>query len=37
MMSSPTKYKVYIGKGNNSLLLKSLIKRRFWWDITDSF
>ena len=26
-----TKYKVFIGKGNNSLLLKSLLKRRFWW------
>jgi hypothetical protein len=25
------KYKVYIGRGNNSLLVKSLIKRRFWW------
>ena len=24
------KYKVYIGKGNNSLLIKSLLKRRFW-------
>lgn len=24
------KYKVYIGRGNNSLLIKSLLKRRFW-------
>ena len=24
------KYKVYIGKGNNSLLIESLLKRRFW-------
>ena len=24
------KYKAYIGKGNNSLLIKSLFKRRFW-------
>jgi hypothetical protein len=33
---NPVKYKVYIGKGNNSLLLKSLMKRRFWWEIADS-
>jgi hypothetical protein len=25
------RYKAYVGKGNNSLLVKSLIKRRFWW------
>ena len=24
------KYKVYVGKGNNSLLIRSLLKRRFW-------
>ena len=30
-----SKYKVYLGKGNNSLLIKSLLKRRFWWEITD--
>lgn len=24
------KYKVFIGRGNNSLLIKSLLKRRFW-------
>ena len=29
-------YKVYIGGGNNSLLIKSLFKRRFWWTIVDS-
>jgi hypothetical protein len=29
------KYKIYIGKGNNSLLIKSLIQRRFWLDIVD--
>lgn len=27
------KYKAYIGKGNNSLLIKGLLKRRFWWEI----
>ena len=30
------KYKVYICRGNNSLLIKGLMKRRFWWDITDN-
>jgi len=25
------KYKFYMGKGNNYLLVKSLLKRRFWW------
>ena len=25
------KYKMYIGRGNNSLLVKSIAKRRFWW------
>lgn len=31
------KYKIYIGMGNNSLLVKSLIKRRFWWTIEDDY
>lgn len=30
------RYKVYIGKGNNSLLIKSLLKRRFWLEIVDN-
>lgn len=30
------KYKVYIGKGNNSLLIKSLLKRRFWLELVDN-
>lgn len=30
------KYKVFIGNGNNSLLIKSLLKRRFWFTIADS-
>jgi hypothetical protein len=25
------RYKYYLGKGNNYLLVKSLLKRRFWW------
>lgn len=29
------KYKYFLGKGNNSLLVKSLMKRRFWWVQTD--
>ena len=35
-LSDMRKYKVYIGKGNNSLLIKSLLKRRFWMEIVDS-
>lgn len=32
----PIKFKAYIGPGNNSLLVKSLIKRRnAWWTFTD--
>ena len=30
------KRKMYIGRGNNSLLVKSIAKRRFWWDITHN-
>lgn len=29
------KYKFYLGPGNNSLLIKSLMKRRFWWVQVD--
>jgi hypothetical protein len=30
------KFKVFIGKGNNSALIKTIIKRRSaWWSITD--
>lgn len=28
-------FKVYVGGGNNSILIKSLMKRRFWWVIVD--
>lgn len=28
-------YKVYVGRGNNSMLLKGLLKRRFWWTVAD--
>lgn len=30
------RYKVFVGRGNNSLLVKSIIKRRFWWEIVNS-
>lgn len=33
--SSVQKYKAYVGKGNNSLLIKSLLKRRFWFELVD--
>jgi len=28
-------YKYYIGKGNNSMLVRSCIKSRFWWSMGD--
>lgn len=30
------RYRAYVGKGNNSLLVKSLLKRRFWWEIVET-
>lgn len=30
-----TKYRMWLGAGNNSLLIKSLMKRRFWWSIEN--
>lgn len=29
------RYKVWLGRGNNSLLIRSLLKRRFWLEIVD--
>lgn len=29
------RYKFYLGKGNNYLLVKSLLKRRFWWTVQE--
>jgi len=26
-------YKAFVGKGNNSILVKNAIKNRFWWNI----
>ena len=30
-----TVYKAYIGFGNNSNMVKSILKRRCWWTVTD--
>ena len=29
------RYTFYMGKGNNYLLVQSLVKRRFWWAIEE--
>jgi Ni,Fe-hydrogenase I cytochrome b subunit len=35
---SEAKFTYFIGKGNNRLLIKSLMNRRFWWEETkDQF
>ena len=26
-------YKAFVGKGNNSILIKNSLKSRFWWNI----
>ena len=31
-----TAYKYFLGKGNNSIMLKSMMKTRWWWVQTDS-
>ena len=28
-------YKFFVGKGNNSALIKGIMRRRFWWQIVD--
>lgn len=28
-------YRAYVGSGNNSLMVKALLKRRFWWTLSD--
>lgn len=28
-------YKAFIGSGNNCTLIRSVLKRRFWWNITE--
>lgn len=27
----PNSYKFYVGEGNNSNLIKGILRRRFWW------
>ena len=29
-------YKYYVGFGNNSALIKGIMRRRFWWQITEN-
>ena len=29
-------FKIYIGKGNNNNLIKALMKRRFWFEVTKN-
>jgi len=31
----PMHFKVFVGKGNNSMLVRSLFKARFWWLLHD--
>lgn len=33
--ASFTPYKYYIGKGNNSILVRAALKTRFWWSMGD--
>ena len=36
LVESPDQqYKMYLGMGNNSMLIRGLMKRRFWWTIVD--
>jgi hypothetical protein len=30
-----TPYKYYIGRGNNSILVRAALKQRFWWSMGD--
>ena len=31
LIKNESKYKYFVGKGNNRQLVKALLKRRFWW------
>jgi hypothetical protein len=33
--TSVVSYKAFVGKGNNSILIKNCIKNRFWWNIVS--
>jgi hypothetical protein len=28
-------YKFFVGRGNNSAIIKGIMRRRFWWQIVD--
>jgi hypothetical protein len=30
-----TVFRAYVGKGNNGVLIKELLKKRWWWHIVD--
>jgi len=34
-IASFSPYKYYIGKGNNSILVRAAMKQRFWWSLGD--
>lgn len=29
------RYRAWVGPGNNGMLIKELLKRRFWWQIVE--
>jgi hypothetical protein len=33
--SEPNRYRLFVGKGNNSKLVRTLFASRFWWELTD--
>lgn len=35
LKNNDNKYKYFVGKGNNRQLVKTLMKRRFWWVETE--
>jgi hypothetical protein len=28
-------YKLFVGKGNNSAIIKGIMRRRFWWQLVE--
>lgn len=36
LSNSVQPYKAYIGKGNNGLLVRIVLKNRWWWSLVDS-
>ena len=33
----PKMYKAYIGKGNNSIIVKNILKYRNWWSLLNKY